>query len=256
MNGSEERSSMRKVRSVLQILSVVALIYCIVLSFAVTIFAIKAFGDVRAAYASVLDLKESAPAQSQFMKDLVDSNPKVNIRQSFIPLSKVSENLKRAVIAGEDPGFYYHPGFDVRGIARALESNVASGKILYGGSTITQQLAKNLFLTGKKTYERKVKELGFALLMEHELGKDRILELYLNYAQWGKSIFGCESASRVYFDKSCSDLNMEESVKLSAMLMSPCNHTPDMVDSLIEGRRKIIYRNLGSLVPASSENSP
>jgi Membrane carboxypeptidase (penicillin-binding protein) len=120
-----------------------------------------------------------------------------------------------------------------------------SGKTKFGGSTITQQLAKNLFLSGERSWERKFKELAYALLMEHELGKDRILELYLNYAQWGKDIFGCQEACLTYYKKSCSKLSVDQAINLAAMLASPGKHHPNMRESqFMAKRRAVIYQNM------------
>jgi len=162
-----------------------------------------------------------------------------------VPLDSVSPWLRKAVLAAEDAGFYLHPGFDVRAIAEAMEVNRQRGKTVFGGSTITQQTAKNLFLSGEKSWERKVKELVYALLMEHYLGKDRILELYLNYAQWGKNLFGCEAACREYYHKSCSKISLDAAINLAAVLASPGKYHPLMTQSaFMAKRRAVIYANL------------
>jgi len=179
------------------------------------------------------------------MKALLDSNPNFEIRHEFVPLDSISKHLQKAVIASEDAGFYFHPGFDVRAIAEALDANQIKGKTKFGGSTLTQQLAKNLFLSGERSWDRKFKELAYALLMEKELGKDRILELYLNYAQWGKDMFGCEVASQEYYKKSCSKLNLDQAINLAAVLASPGKHTPQMRQSqFMVQRRAVIYQNM------------
>ena len=155
------------------------------------------------------------------------------------------------MIAVEDPAFYMHPGFDVRSMARAMDANMTKGELRYGGSTITQQLAKNLFLTGERTWERKMKELVYALVMEWNLGKDRILELYLNYAQWGKNVFGCEAASEIYYNVHCSELTLQQAVNLAAMLASPGNSKPEEESELMQRRRNVIMQNMkdGALMP-------
>ena len=219
-------------------------IYSVLFTLVGTIFVIQARSCILEAIDEVEAMRDEDPGMSRFMKDLLDSNPKVSIKHTFVPLDSISKSLRRAVIAVEDPSFYYHPGFDVRGIAAAVDANMSSGKLRYGGSTITQQLAKNMFLTGERTWGRKARELGYALVMEYELGKDRILELYLNYAQWGKDVFGCEAASEVYYGIHCSELSEQQAVNLAAMLASPCNHRPEDNDQFMEKRRAIVNQFL------------
>lgn len=235
---------LQKISIVARIFVVVLFIYSVLFSIVGTIFIIKAHSYIFGAIDDVHAMRESEPAMSNFMKDLVDSNPKVQIKHTFVPLDSISKKLQHAVIAVEDPSFYFHPGVDIRNIVTAVDANVSSGKLLYGGSTITQQLAKNLFLTGERTWERKVRELGYAILMEYDLGKKRILELYLNYAQWGKDIFGCEAASEAYYGVHCSELDSAQAVNLAAMLVGPCKYKPESEDSTMVRRRKLITQGL------------
>lgn len=221
------------------------ILYAIVFSLACTYGAWRAYSYGKELITSVQNLQETQPERSAYMQALQDSSPKLNIKHRFVPLDSISPYLRRAVIASEDAGFYYHPGFDVRAIAEALEANRQRGKTKFGGSTLTQQLAKNLFLSGERSWERKFKEVLFALLMENYLGKDRILELYLNYAQWGKDIFGCEEASQAYFRRSCARLTLDQSINLAAMLASPGKHHPGMRESqFMAKRRAVIYQNM------------
>ena len=185
---------------VLRIAILALILYSAAFTIAASIVLYKGFIYVYDLYDSVESLKDAQPEMSKYMEALRDSNPNVEIKHTFVPLDSISPYLQKAVIASEDAGFYFHPGFDVYAIAEALNANRISGKTKFGGSTITQQLAKNMFLSGERSWERKFKELAYALLMEHELGKDRILELYLNYAQWGKDIFGCYEACRTYYN--------------------------------------------------------
>lgn len=234
----------QKISIVARIFVVVLFIYSVLFSIVGTVFIIKAHSYIFGAIDDVHAMRESEPAMSNFMKDLMDSNPKVQIKHTFVPLDSISKKLQHAVIAVEDPSFYFHPGVDIRNIVTAVDANVSSGKLLYGGSTITQQLAKNLFLTGERTWERKVRELGYAILMEYDLGKKRILELYLNYAQWGKDIFGCEAASEAYYGVHCSELDSAQAVNLAAMLVGPCKYKPESEDSTMVRRRKLITQGL------------
>ncbi len=235
---------LQKISIVARIFVVVLFIYSVLFSIVGTVFIIKAHSYIFGAIDDVHAMRESEPAMSNFMKDLMDSNPKVQIKHTFVPLDSISKKLQHAVIAVEDPSFYFHPGVDIRNIVTAVDANVSSGKLLYGGSTITQQLAKNLFLTGERTWERKVRELGYAILMEYDLGKKRILELYLNYAQWGKDIFGCEAASEAYYGVHCSELDSAQAVNLAAMLVGPCKYKPESEDSTMVRRRKLITQGL------------
>lgn len=223
----------------------IGLLYAIVFSVAGTYAIYRAADYGYKIYEAVDTLKYNQPEMSRFMESVLDSNPEMQIKHIYTPLDSISPYLRRAVLASEDAGFYYHPGFDMRAIMEALDANQARGKTKFGGSTITQQLAKNLFLTGERSFERKGKELAYALLMEKKLGKDRILELYLNYAQWGKDIFGCEAACREYYKKGCNKISVDQAISLAAVLASPEKHTPFMRNSnFMASRRSVIYQNM------------
>lgn len=229
------------VRGVLLALFLYAAVFSIVMSY----FLYRAFEYGYELYDNVISLKYTQPEMSNYMKALLDSNPNFEIKHEFVPLDSISKHLQKAVIASEDAGFYFHPGFDVRAIAEALDANQLRGKTKFGGSTLTQQLAKNLFLSGERSWDRKFKELAYAILMERELGKDRILELYLNYAQWGKDMFGCEVACKEYYKKSCSKLTVNQAINLAAVLASPGKHNPHMRQSqFMAQRRSVIYQNM------------
>ena len=229
----------------LRVVLLALILYSAVFSIVASVVLYRAFVYGYNLYEGVESLKDTQPEMSRYMEALRDSNPAVQIKHTFVPLDSISPYLQKAVIASEDAGFYFHPGFDVNAIAEALNANRMSGKTKFGGSTITQQLAKNLFLSGERSWERKFKELAYALLMEHELGKDRILELYLNYAQWGKDIFGCQEACLAYYKKSCSKLSVDQAINLAAMLASPGKHHPNMRESqFMSKRRAVIYQNM------------
>lgn len=223
----------------------IGLLYAILFSVAGTYLIYRTASYGYSIYEAVDTLRHTQPEMSHYMQALQDSSPQLEIKHRYVPLDSISLHLQKAVIASEDAGFYFHPGFDVRAIAEALAANQSRGKTKFGGSTITQQLAKNLFLSSERSWERKFKEMAFALLMENRLGKKRILELYLNYAQWGKDIFGCEEASQVYFKKSCARLNVDQAISLAAMLASPAKHHPHMRQSqFMAKRRAVIYQNM------------
>jgi monofunctional glycosyltransferase len=149
----------------------------------------------------------------------------------FVPLARMPAPLVRAVIYIEDLRFYRHHGFDPRSIRFALELNRRLGYRAYGGSTITQQLARTLFLVPSKTYARKYFELLAAVEMELILPKNRILELYLNFAEWGPGIWGAQSAARTYFGRDVAALSPEQIVRLVTIMPSPLRYTPDTFDS-------------------------
>jgi hypothetical protein len=140
---------------------------------------------------------------------------------NWLPLSALGRSLPAAVIAIEDRGFYLHHGFDIQNIISATNHNKRLGKIKRGGSTLSQQLAKNLFLSDERTYARKLRELLYAVELDRELGKNRELELYLNIAEWGPNIFGAKAAAEIYFHKSPTQLLPEEAAWLASILRGP-----------------------------------
>jgi len=234
-----------KLKRVAKIILIVLVSYSVIFSLVCTYGILKTYISGRTILKNVQELKDAQPMQSAFMKDLQKASPKLEIKQRFVPLDSISSYLQKAVISGEDASFYFHPGFDIRAIVEALELNQKRNKITFGASTITQQLAKNMFLSNERSWERKFKEFTYAILMERYLSKSRILELYLNYAQWGQNIFGCEAAAQNYYKKSCANLSVDQSVNLAAMLASPGNHHPEMKDNrFMRDRRNIIYRNM------------
>jgi len=181
---------------------------------------------------------------SQYRQELRDKGENDSLIMKFVPLDSISKTLIYAVLAVEDDGFYNHPGFSLDAIVEAIEYNkTASNNKQRGASTITQQLAKNLFLSPEKSFERKIKELAYTLLLEKYLGKDRILELYMNYAQWGKNIFGCEAAANIYYKKAGMNLTLIESARMAACLSMPSKITPLHTKSIYMGKRVMIIAN-------------
>jgi monofunctional biosynthetic peptidoglycan transglycosylase len=158
---------------------------------------------------------------SSRLEQLREKDPNAGLKQVWAGYARISSNLKRAIIAAEDMKFVDHEGFDWEGIQRAIEKNQKKGKAVAGGSTITQQLAKNLFLSGERSYVRKGQEAVITLMLEAILDKQRILEIYLNIAEWGVGVFGAEAASRHYFGVSAAVLNAEQAARLAAMLPRP-----------------------------------
>jgi monofunctional biosynthetic peptidoglycan transglycosylase len=240
------KASEKSILSVLRIIFILLCIYAIVFSLGLTWVGYKTYSYATSFTKKVEKLSTQNPVQTQFMADYLLENPEYKkLKQSFIPLDSISPHLVRAVLAAEDDGFYQHPGFDLSAILAAFEENKRRGKIKFGGSTITQQLAKNLFLSAEKSFERKGKEMVYSILMEKYLGKDRILELYLNYAQWGKDIFGCQEAAKLYYAKDCSNLNFEQALRLASVLASPEKYTPHHHNSVfLSKRRQVILESL------------
>ena len=165
------------------------------------------------------------PGQTKFMEirlaELRLKNPQAELRQQWVPYERISIHLKRAIIAAEDAKFVDHEGFDWEGMQKALEKNQKKGRFVAGGSTISQQLAKNLFLTPTKSYFRKVEEAIITLMLENLWSKRRIFEVYLNVIEWGNGVFGAEAAARNYYNTSAAQLSPEQAARLAGMVPNP-----------------------------------
>lgn len=165
------------------------------------------------------------PAESAFMVDrleaLQDKQPEAKLRHRWIPYSQISDSLKRALIASEDARFLDHSGFDWDGIEEAFKKNQQRGRIIAGGSTISQQLAKNLFLSSARTPWRKGEEALITIMIEKLMSKRRILDIYLNVIEWGNGVFGAEAAARYYFGCAAAALSPEQAARLAAMVPRP-----------------------------------
>jgi len=165
------------------------------------------------------------PSTSAFMETrletLQEKNPRAALEHRWEPYEDISDNLKRALIAAEDARFIDHEGFDWEGIALAYEKNMKKGKIVAGGSTISQQLAKNLFLSTRRTPWRKAEEAVITVMLEGIMDKRRIFEIYLNVIEWGNGVFGAEAAAQHYYGVSASQLSPEQAATLAAMVPNP-----------------------------------
>lgn len=165
------------------------------------------------------------PATSSFMDQrllvMQGKNPDAELQHQWIPYAKISSHLKRAVVAAEDAKFIDHEGFDWDGIQHAYEKNLKKGRVVAGGSTISQQLAKNLFLSTKRTPWRKAEEAIITIMLEAMMSKRRILEIYLNVVEWGNGVFGAEAAARHYWHISAAKLSAVQSARLAAMVPNP-----------------------------------
>lgn len=173
----------------------------------------------------VLVWRFTEPGPTQFMQirleELQRKNPGARLQHQWVPYGQISTALKRALIAAEDSKFMQHRGFDIDGIQKALEKNEKRGRIAAGGSTITQQLAKNLFLWPEKSFIRKGEEAIITLMIEATWSKRRILEVYMNEIEWGSGIFGAEAAARHYFGVSAAELTDYQAAMLASMVPSP-----------------------------------
>jgi monofunctional biosynthetic peptidoglycan transglycosylase len=165
------------------------------------------------------------PGSTSFMQarleHLHEKDPNAKLKQQWTSYARISDELKRAVIVAEDAKFSEHDGFDWEGIQKALEKNQKRGKVVAGGSTISQQLAKNLFLSGEKSLWRKGQEAVITWMLEMLMDKERILEIYLNVAEWGNGVFGAEAAARHYYNVSAAGVNADQAARLAAMLPRP-----------------------------------
>lgn len=165
------------------------------------------------------------PGETRFMEirlaELRQKNPQAQLKQQWVAYERISPHLKRAIIAAEDAKFVDHEGFDWEGMQKAIEKNQKRGRTVAGGSTISQQLAKNLFLTPTKSYFRKVEEAIITLMLENLWSKRRIFEVYLNVIEWGNGVFGAEAAARHYYNTSAAQLGPEQAARLAGMVPNP-----------------------------------
>ncbi len=196
-------------------------------------------------------LKSRPPATTAYMelrkRQAASKGKKLDLHWKWVPSSQISENLKRAVVTAEDDEFWRHDGVDWHAIRAAYERNRKEGKFAAGGSTITMQLARNLYLSPSKNPLRKAKEILIARRLERDLGKRRILELYLNCVEWGKGVFGCEAAAQGYFGKSCADLTAQEAVAMAVVLPNPRRWDPAKRGKYVErNSARIIGRMLAA----------
>jgi monofunctional biosynthetic peptidoglycan transglycosylase len=216
-----------------------------------------AFGCLSYVYLTLPDvriLKTTNPASSAFI-DLRTSEAKAKglpIRrvQRWVPYERISKDLKRAVLVAEDDAFWQHDGVDLEQIEESLETDWTRGRFLRGGSTITQQLAKNLYLSPSKNPLRKLRELIIARRLEAELSKRRILELYLNEIEWGDGIYGAEAAARTYFHSTAADLDSEQAALLAAAIINPRLLNPARPTTKLVRRQQLILRRMGALTPS------
>lgn len=190
------------------------------------------------------------PGSTSFMRQqlsvLREKNPDAKLQHKWVPYNRISNNLKRAVISAEDDGFSEHDGVDWEAMQKAYEKNQKKGKVAYGGSTITQQLAKNLFLSGERSYLRKGQELVITYMLELCMDKERILEIYLNVVEWGVGVFGAEAASRHYYGIGAAALSPAQAARLAVMLPKPRFFDKHTGSAYLQRRTELILKRMNS----------
>jgi monofunctional biosynthetic peptidoglycan transglycosylase len=193
------------------------------------------------------------PTTTAFMqlrlREAEEDGRKLQIRHRWVPYNSLSNTLRRAVLVAEDSAFFDHEGVDFKELRASLEANWEEGKFTRGASTITQQLAKNLYLSPSKNPIRKLKELMITRRLEAALTKRRILEIYLNVIEWGDGVFGAEAASRAYFGKPASALTADEAALLAGAIINPREHNPARPTRRLLRRQQIIVRRMGVKPP-------
>ena len=199
-------------------------------------------------FAMVCWYSQFNPGSTSFMREqlsqLREKNPDATLKHQWVPYERISRNLKRAVVASEDANFNEHVGVDLDGIERAYERNKRRDKVVGGGSTITQQLAKNLFLSGSRSFVRKGQELVIAFMLETVMSKERILELYLNVVEYGRGVFGAEAAARHYYRTSAANLSEAQAARLAVMLPNPRYYDKHGTTNYLQRRTNAIMRQM------------
>ncbi len=188
------------------------------------------------------------PSSTSFMRHqltlLQEKNSNAKLQHKWVPYNRISNHLKRAVISSEDDGFSEHEGVDWEAMQKAYEKNQKKGKVVSGGSTITQQLAKNLFLSGQRSYVRKGQELIITYMLEMCMDKERIFEIYLNVVEWGVGVFGAEAAAQHYYGISAAALGPMQAARLAVMLPKPRYFDKHTGSDYLQRRSEIILRRM------------
>lgn len=193
-----------------------------------------------------------------YVRRTIAKGKKPLVVMRWTPLYEISPYLRQAVLIGEDDAFYHHGAVDWQSLKKAIEYDRRKGRLLRGASTITQQVARNLYLSPERSGLRKLKEILIAKKLEQVLTKDRILEIYLNIAEWGKGIYGAQAASQIYFGKNASELNPDEAAALAVALPSPWKRNPLRAaqEPILARKKEVILgrmRKAGYLPPGVSE---
>jgi penicillin-binding protein 1A len=243
---SDRRRAFWRARHWLRPLLIVAGVVSLLVGTGIAVAALWAFAILPRTLPSVTALESFQPmVGTKIYDDNDELITELHVeRRIFVPLAHIPQSLRDAVIATEDKRFYYHWGLDPIGIARAIVQNYRRGRVVEGGSTITQQLTKVLFLTPDKSLERKLKEAVLALELERRYTKDRILEMYLNQVYFGHGAYGVEAAARTYFGKSVSELNVRESALVAGLPRAPTTYSPFEHGDVARRRREVVLRRM------------
>jgi monofunctional glycosyltransferase len=208
----------------------------------------------------VRDLRTHNPQTTAFIElraDEARAEGKAPKRvQQWMPYGRISPNLKRAVLVAEDAGFWGHDGIDIAEIRKSLETDWESGTFLRGASTITQQLAKNLYLSPSRNPFRKLRELIITRRLEHELSKTRIFELYLNEIEWGDGIYGADAAARIYFGTSAASVGPDQAALMAGAIVNPRLLNIAHPSGRLKNREHIIRGRMGNVTPPPAAAAP
>jgi monofunctional biosynthetic peptidoglycan transglycosylase len=201
-------------------------------------------------FLSIARLPTENPTETALMRQRIEEahehGKTMKIDYRWTPLASIPRHVRMAILVSEDGTFYSHTGVDWHEVLESIETNLEKGRIVRGGSTITQQLAKNLYLSTSRDPIRKGKELLITWMLESTLSKKRILELYLNIIEWGHGVFGIEAAAQRYFHKPAAQLTMEEGARLAAVIPSPLRHQPTEISSYVEKKKELILRRMST----------
>ncbi len=201
-------------------------------------------------FLSIANLDTQNPKETALMQQRInearEKGKMLTIDYRWISLANVPQHVRKAILIAEDDRFFDHAGLDWYEIGESIETNWEKGRIVRGGSTITQQLAKDLYLSTSRDPIRKFKELLIAWMLEATLSKKRIFELYLNIIEWGRGVFGIEAAAQRYFHKSASQLTKVEGARLAAVISSPLRHKPTENTSFLEKKKEVILQRMST----------
>ena len=208
----------------------------------------------------VRPLVRTNPSTTAFMdlraREARDAGKPVRPVQQWVPYTRISQHLKRAVIVAEDSAFFEHEGIDLESIKESIQTSIDRGKPVRGASTITQQLAKNLYLSPSRNPLRKLRELYITRRLEAALPKARIFEIYLNVIEWGDQIWGAEAAARTYFGVTAASLTREQSALLAGAIINPRVYSPAQPRARLLGRQRIILARMGGVEPPAPVPMP
>ena len=223
---------------------------------AVAALAFAFFAYVYLTLPDVRSLATTNPTTTAFMqlreREAAQEGRQLRHYQVWVPYTRISPNLKRAVLVAEDDAFWQHEGIDMEQLKISIRNDIEKGKAIRGGSTITQQLAKNLYLSPSRDPVRKLRELIIARRLEAELSKSRIFEIYLNVIEWGDGIWGAEAAARSYFGTSAASLGPEQAALLAGAIINPRMYSPGHPNARLLRRQRIILSRMGSYVPPTT----